>query len=99
MGRPKASSPHQTASGLSGSPTLATNRSAGNAKRLAMSTPAFISMRTAVGAVYQRRDDAVGGAGDPSGVRRAPEDVVGVQVERVLARRVMREHRAMHVDR
>ena len=37
-------------------------------------------------AVRQRRDDAVGGAGDPAGVGRAPEDVVGVQVERVGGR-------------
>ena len=34
----------------------------------------------------QRRDDAVGGAGHPAGVGGAPEDVVGVQVERVASR-------------
>jgi hypothetical protein len=52
MGRPKASWPHTTASGLSGSPTLAMNRSAGEAYLRAMSVPTFIIIRTAVGAVY-----------------------------------------------
>ncbi len=53
MGIPNASIPHQTASGLSGSPTLATKRRSGNACCFASSAPAFISMRMAVGAVYQ----------------------------------------------
>ena len=50
-------------------------------------------------AVGQRRDDAVAGAGDPAGVGRAPEDVVVVQVERVVAGDVMRHHRLVHMDR
>ena len=91
--------------------------------------PAFISMRIAVGAVYQtltrsllqdavpalgvelglvddaghavqqRRDDAVGGAGDPARVGGAPEDVVGMQVERVAAGGEVRHHRLVHVHR
>ena len=106
-GLPKASTPQTTASGLSGSPTLAIKRKLersncpGDVRR-----PAFISMRMAVGAVYQtetfccfedtipafgvelglvndqcravgqRRDDAVGGARDPSRIGGAPEDVI-----------------------
>ena len=42
-------------------------------------------------AVRERRDDAVGGAGDPAGVGRAPEDVVRVEVERELAGDVVRD--------
>ena len=53
IGSPSASSPHHTASGLSGSPTLATNLSAGKARLRASSAPDFISIRIAVGAVYQ----------------------------------------------
>ncbi len=53
MGRPSASWPQRTASGLSGSPTLAMKRSRGKLYLRAISVPAFISMRTAVGAVYQ----------------------------------------------
>ena len=113
IGRPSASAPQRTASGFSGSPTLATKRSAREvALAAAAPSPARMSMRIAVGAVYQtvtrsrsriayqrsasnsasstmhrhavreRRDDAVGRAGDPAGVGRAPEDVVVVQVER-----------------
>jgi hypothetical protein len=51
-GRPSASWPHSTASGFSGSPTLARNRSALVSNLCASSTPAFMSMRIAVGAVY-----------------------------------------------
>jgi hypothetical protein len=47
--------------------------------------------------VQQRRDDAVGGAGHPARVGGAPVDVVGVQVERVLAGGPVRRHRAVHV--
>ena len=45
--------PHTTASALSGSPTLAMKRSSGYARVRASGVPAFISMRIAVGAVYQ----------------------------------------------
>ncbi len=51
-GRPKTSWLHTTASGLSGSPTLARKRSARRSKRRTGSAPAFINMRIAVGAVY-----------------------------------------------
>ena len=50
-------------------------------------------------AVRERRDDAVGRAGHPAGVGGAPEDVVGVEVERELARDVVRDDRAVHVHR
>jgi hypothetical protein len=49
--------------------------------------------------VHERRDDAVGGAGDPARIGGAPEDVVGVQVERRRGGRVVRHYRAMHVHR
>ena len=52
-GRSNASTPQRTASGLSGSPTLARNRSAGSRRSRARSSPAFIIIRIAVGAVYQ----------------------------------------------
>ena len=52
-GLPNASTPQTTASGLSGSPTLAIKRSFDRSNRWATSAPAFISMRIAVGAVYQ----------------------------------------------
>ena len=92
----------------------------------ASAVPAFISIRIAVGAVYQtltfssreavpslgveirfvnnhrhamgqRRDDAVRRAGDPSGIGRAPEDVVRVKIQRELRRHVMRDHRVVDV--
>ena len=53
IGRPRTSAPQTTASGFSGSPTLATKRSAERSNRRGSSGPARISMRTAVGAVYQ----------------------------------------------
>jgi hypothetical protein len=53
MGRPSASSPHTTPSGFKGSPTLATKRRRDRSCGLASSAPAFMSIRTAVGAVYQ----------------------------------------------
>ena len=53
IGRPKASTPQTTPSGFNGSPTLATNRSDDMSYSLVMSVPAFVSMRIAVGAVYQ----------------------------------------------
>ena len=56
IGRPSASCPQTTASGFSGSPTLATKRSADRSCSLRASAPARISIRTAVGAVYQTRD-------------------------------------------
>jgi len=52
-GRPKASSPQRTASGLSGSPTLAMKRRFLRSCFLTGSAPNFIIMRMAVGAVYQ----------------------------------------------
>ena len=53
-GRPRTSRPHDTTSGLSGSPTLATNRSARQVARARRGPrPARISIRSAVGAVYQ----------------------------------------------
>ncbi len=53
MGRPSTSSPHTTASGLSGSPTEAMKRSAERSCSAGSSGPDFISIRMAVGAVYQ----------------------------------------------
>src|SRR3972149_1206068 len=44
-GRPKASWPQTTASGFSGSPTLARKRRAGERRRRARAAPAFISIR------------------------------------------------------
>ena len=52
-GRPKACWLHTTASGLSGSPTLARKRNEPRSYLRATSAPTFISMRMAVGAVYQ----------------------------------------------
>ena len=52
-GRPKVCWLHTTASGLSGSPTLARNRNDPRSYFRATSAPTFISMRIAVGAVYQ----------------------------------------------
>ena len=52
-GLPKASTLHTTASGLSGSPTLAIKRSLDRSNRLVISVPTFISILIAVGAVYQ----------------------------------------------
>ena len=52
-GSPKASRPHTTASGFSGSPTLAMKRSADRLRPRTASEPSFIIMRIAVGAVYQ----------------------------------------------
>ena len=115
IGRPSVSSPQSTASGFSGSPTLAMKRSARQVVVARSPAPGRrISIRTAVGAVYQtvtrsrrgsrtsasvelglvhddrdavreRRDDPVRGARHPAGVGGAPEDVVGVQVERQRA--------------
>ncbi len=53
IGWPSVSAPHTTASGLSGSPTLPTKRSELRSCAVATSAPARMSMRTAVGAVYQ----------------------------------------------
>ena len=53
---PNASMPQTTASGLSGSPTLAIIRKCERSYFLAKSAPTFIIMRTAVGAVYQTVD-------------------------------------------
>ena len=50
-------------------------------------------------AVGERRDDAVGGAGHPAGVRRAPEDVLRMEVERKAPGDVMRDHGLVHVHR
>ncbi len=52
-GRSNASTPQRTASGLSGSPTLARKRKQGRRRLRARSRPPFIIMRIAVGAVYQ----------------------------------------------
>ena len=49
--------------------------------------------------VHERRDDAVRGSGDPTGVSRAPKDVVGVQVQGDPARGVVRNDGVVHVDR
>ena len=48
-------------------------------------------------AVRQRRDDAVRGSGHPSGVGRAPEDIVGLEIKRELAGDVMRHDGFVHV--
>ena len=50
---PMASLPHTTASGFSGSPTLAVNRRVERSYLLGISSPAFMSILIAVGAVYQ----------------------------------------------
>ena len=52
-GWPRTSCPQTTPSGFSGSPTLAQNRSAERSWPAARSGPARISIRIAVGAVYQ----------------------------------------------
>ncbi|EWS63014.1 hypothetical protein Y695_03755 [Hydrogenophaga sp. T4] len=52
-GRPNALTPQTTASGLSGSPTLAMKRNAERSTPCRASAPSFIIMRMAVGAVYQ----------------------------------------------
>ena len=52
IGRPSACTLHRTASGFRASPTLATKRRCGS-RRPPPSAPALISIRTAVGAVYQ----------------------------------------------
>ena len=51
-GRPSVSALQTTASGLSGSPTLAAKRNAERSKPASASAPSFIIMRMAVGAVY-----------------------------------------------
>ena len=48
-------------------------------------------------AVGQRRHDAVRRSRHPSRIRRAPEDVAGVQIERQPARHMMGHHGLMHV--
>lgn len=50
-------------------------------------------------AMQQRREDAIRSARHPAGIGGTPEDVVGVQIEHVFPRRVMREHRVMHMHR
>ena len=50
-------------------------------------------------AVGERRNDAVGGAGHPAGIGRAPEDVLRVEIEREAAGDVMRNHGLVHVHR
>ena len=52
-GSPRTSAPQATTTGLSGSPTLAMKRSADRSCPAASSGPYRISMRSAVGAVYQ----------------------------------------------
>ena len=52
-GRPRCSAVHTTASGLRGSPTLATKRSALRSRSWARSLPERMSIRIAVGDVYQ----------------------------------------------
>ena len=49
--------------------------------------------------LVKRRDDAVRGAGHPAGIGGAPEDVVGVEVEREPAGHVVRDDGAVHVQR
>ena len=48
-------------------------------------------------AVGQRRDDAVGGAGDPSGIGRAPEHVILMQIEHETTGDVVRHRGLMDV--
>ena len=50
---PIASTPHSTASGFNGSPTEAENLKFDKSKDCGNSLPDFMSMRIAVGAVYQ----------------------------------------------
>ena len=127
-GRPNASTPHTTASGLSGSPTLARNAQGGkvvlpggvhadfhhHADRRRRRVPdghALVAQDAvpALGvevrfvddarqAVRERRDDAVGRAGHPAGIGRAPEDVVRMKVERETRGRVMRDDGLVHVN-
>ena len=49
------------------------------------------------GAVGQRRDDAVGRAGDPAGIGGAPEDIVRMEIEDEAAGDVMRDHGVVDV--
>ena len=49
--------------------------------------------------VGQGRDDPVGGAGHPPGIGRAPEHVVGVEVEDDRAGVVVGDHGAVYVNR
>ena len=127
-GLPKASTPQTTASGLSGSPTLAMKRSSGQVEPLGdigadlhqhadrgrrgvpdgdllILQDAIPALGIELGlvddqrhAVGERRDDAVGRAGHPSGIGRAPEDVIRMQIERELAGDVMGDDGLMHVD-
>ena len=53
IGFPSASSPQATTSGFSGSPTLAMWRRLDSSRPASGSAPAFMSIRSAVGAVYQ----------------------------------------------
>ena len=49
-------------------------------------------------AMRERRDDSITGARHPSGVRRAPEDVVRMQIQRIQPRRIMRDDRLVDVN-
>ncbi len=49
-------------------------------------------------AMGERRDDAVGGAGHPARVRRAPEHILGMQVERIRPGHVVGENCLVHMD-
>ena len=46
----------------------------------------------------KRRDDAIRRAGHPAGIGRAPEDIVGVQIENIFAGHVVHQHRIVDVD-
>ena len=128
IGSPSASSPQCTASGFSGSPTLATRRKRGqvaaagvdshrahhHADRGRRGVPdgdalAFEGRRTNARASNSASSSTsvapiVSGAmipydvpGDPSGIGGAPEDVVGMQVEREPGGRVVRDDRLVDV--
>ena len=49
-------------------------------------------------AVRERGEHAVRRASDPSGIRRAPEDVLGMQIEREASRHVVHHDRLVHVQ-
>ena len=49
--------------------------------------------------MQQRRDDAVGGARDPTRVCRTPVSIFGMQIERVAPRGVVCDDRAVHMHR
>ena len=50
-------------------------------------------------AMRQRRDYSVGSSGHPAGIGRAPENVLGMKIERKLAGHMMGHDRLMNMHR